>query len=176
MDATQAFPFPNASFDYVFSEHMIEHVSYDAGVRMLIESFRVLRPGGKVRISTPPLEFLIDTWMAERNGTLTAAQQQCIDYNMRRKGNGVMEHPNACFLLNYFMRMDYPDPRGHIFLYDDRTLRVAMTTAGFVNIEPFRIKESRDSHLQGLEKDERLPAGMLQLNTFTLEGTKPVSA
>ena len=29
MDATQPFPFAEAVFDYVFSEHMIEHVSLE---------------------------------------------------------------------------------------------------------------------------------------------------
>ena len=34
MDATKPFPFEDASFDYVFSEHMIEHVVYDDGVKL----------------------------------------------------------------------------------------------------------------------------------------------
>ena len=60
LDATQRFPLGNDEFDYIFSEHMIEHVSYLQGLQMLIDCFRILRTNGKVRISTPDLSFLID--------------------------------------------------------------------------------------------------------------------
>src|SRR5688500_2440993 len=52
LDATEAFPFPDEQFTYVFSEHMIEHVPFGDGAAMLAESYRVLRRGGKIRIST----------------------------------------------------------------------------------------------------------------------------
>ena len=39
---------------------MIEHLKYSDGQNMLKESFRVLKPKGKIRISTPDLQFLID--------------------------------------------------------------------------------------------------------------------
>jgi hypothetical protein len=48
LDATAPLPLPDASLDYVFSEHMIEHLSSADGMRMLRECHRVLRPGGKV--------------------------------------------------------------------------------------------------------------------------------
>jgi predicted SAM-dependent methyltransferase len=49
-------------FDYVFSEHMIEHVSYAEGLLMLRECLRVLKPGGRIRIATPSLEVLLDLY------------------------------------------------------------------------------------------------------------------
>ena len=60
LDATKPFPLPAESFDYVFSEHMIEHITYHDGLTMLKESRRVLKPGGRIRISTPDLKFLIE--------------------------------------------------------------------------------------------------------------------
>ncbi len=59
LDASRPFPIPSDSFDLIFSEHMIEHVPLGAAFNMLQECGRVLRPGGLVRISTPPLEYLI---------------------------------------------------------------------------------------------------------------------
>ena len=58
-DATGRFPFADATFDYVFSEHMIEHVPYEGALSMLRECRRVLKPGGRARISTPDLRFLV---------------------------------------------------------------------------------------------------------------------
>lgn len=58
MDAAQPFPFADDSFDYVFSEHLFEHLDYASGRRMLAEVFRVLRPGGVLRLTTPDFRFL----------------------------------------------------------------------------------------------------------------------
>src|ERR1700761_2617137 len=52
MDATQPFPLPDAAFDFIYSEHMIEHIPYADGRRMVRECFRVLKPEGVLRIST----------------------------------------------------------------------------------------------------------------------------
>ena len=40
LDARARFPFKDSEFSYVFSEHMIEHISYSDGLRMLTECYR----------------------------------------------------------------------------------------------------------------------------------------
>lgn len=59
LDVTKRFPFPDGSFDFAFSEHMIEHISYTDARTMISECFRVLKPGGVLRLSTPDFRFLI---------------------------------------------------------------------------------------------------------------------
>src|ERR1700722_19366813 len=46
LDATKRFPFEDNVFDYVFSEHMIEHIGFNEGCNMLSETHRVLKPNG----------------------------------------------------------------------------------------------------------------------------------
>lgn len=46
-----ALPFPDASFDVLIASHIIEHL--EAPERLLMESLRVLRPGGVLRLSCP---------------------------------------------------------------------------------------------------------------------------
>ena len=43
LDVKQRFPFQNETFNYIFTEHVIEHLSYGDGVKMLSELFRVLK-------------------------------------------------------------------------------------------------------------------------------------
>lgn len=50
------FPFPDATFDLVYSSHVLEHFTPSEGAFLLRESRRVLRPGGVVRIVVPDLE------------------------------------------------------------------------------------------------------------------------
>lgn len=45
------FPYPDDSFDFVFSKSVVEHLRHPE--RLLAESLRVLRPGGRVIIMTP---------------------------------------------------------------------------------------------------------------------------
>jgi predicted SAM-dependent methyltransferase len=67
VDLTERLPFEDACFNYIFSEHVIEHLSYSQGLGMLSECHRVLRSGGRIRISTPDLAFLVDLYAAEKS-------------------------------------------------------------------------------------------------------------
>ncbi len=52
-------PFPDASFDFAFSEHFLEHLFFDEAAGVLKEVFRVLRPGGAVRTAVPDSELRV---------------------------------------------------------------------------------------------------------------------
>jgi predicted SAM-dependent methyltransferase len=56
MNATSRFPFPDNSFDVIYSEHVIEHIHTDKIPFFLSEARRVLKPGGLFRVTTPDLE------------------------------------------------------------------------------------------------------------------------
>ena len=164
LDATKAFPLPPDSFDYIFSEHIIEHVSYNDGLAMLKESFRILKPGGKVRISTPDLKFLIDLYSEPK----TPLQNEYIQWATETftKTSEKLD----TIVINNFVR-DW----GHQFIYDPKTLKRSLEFAGFMDIERFAINQSNDPALRDLENASRMPPGFLQLESFTVEATKPRS-
>jgi SAM-dependent methyltransferase len=54
-DLRYGVPLPNASVDFVFSAHCLEHMSADDGSALMHEVARVLRPGGTVRVQVPDL-------------------------------------------------------------------------------------------------------------------------
>jgi predicted SAM-dependent methyltransferase len=162
LDATAAFPVGDAVFDYVFTEHMIEHVPYEGGLNLIKESFRVLRRGGRLRISTPDMRFLVELYAAEK----TPLQQAYIEWAAGRfVASGIA---TDTFVINNFVR-----EWGHLFIYDAKTLRHALTEAGFVDIESYPINQSDAPALRGLEHDGRMPPGFLQLETMTMEARKP---
>jgi predicted SAM-dependent methyltransferase len=50
-------PFADASFDAIYSFHAVEHLSPRVSESFLCDMYRLLRPGGICRVSTPDLEF-----------------------------------------------------------------------------------------------------------------------
>lgn len=57
MNVTKRLPMPDESVDVVYSEEVIEHIDRQSGCRMLAECFRVLKPGGTLRLTTPSLDY-----------------------------------------------------------------------------------------------------------------------
>jgi len=55
-DLTKPLPFEGESFDHVNSYHIFEHLSLKEGHAHTAELFRVMKPGGILRISVPDLE------------------------------------------------------------------------------------------------------------------------
>lgn len=58
LDASEKFPFDNDVFQFVFSEHLIEHLHFEDVINLLKKSYRTLKIGGVLRIATPDLDFL----------------------------------------------------------------------------------------------------------------------
>lgn len=57
VNITKPLPFPDATFQYIYSEEVIEHVSREHAKHLLLECYRILMPGGRIRLTTPSLDF-----------------------------------------------------------------------------------------------------------------------
>lgn len=55
-DIRRALPYADRTFDGVFLLHVLEHLTPQEGELLLREVYRVLKPLGLVRVSTPDLE------------------------------------------------------------------------------------------------------------------------
>lgn len=163
LDATKRFPFEDGSFDFIYSEHMIEHVPWPSARHMLEESFRVLKPGGRIRIATPDLAFL--------TGLLASAPSALQKAYLLHNASTLTPwapYPGAVFVVNYFVRA-----WGHQFIFDDESLRKTLELVGFVNVAKWPLLESPHPEFTGLAAVNRMPEGFLDLETMVVEGTKP---
>lgn len=151
------------SFDYVFSEHMIEHIPYTGGVNMLREIYRILRPGGKLRISTPDMQFLVRLLSGETS-ELESAYVDWVTNEFAPFAH--TSHKNIFVVNNFFYNF------GHTFIYDKTLLKDLLSDAGFSVIKEVEISKSDDTELNGLENEAKLPDGFLRLESMIFEATK----
>ena len=155
VDAKYPLPFDSCTFDYVFTEHLIEHLTFDHGARMLEECRRILRPGGMLRVATPDLEALVGLYAPHKTET-QLRYLRWIAKNFLPASGG----PDEVFVINNAFH-NY----GHKFLYDFSSLRYSLEKAGFVSVTRCVPGESGDGALRGIESHGR-DVGDEEMNCF----------
>lgn len=166
LDATKPFPFKDSTFDYVFSEHLIEHLTYSEGLFMLRECYRVLKPGGRIRIATPDLETLIGLYAQEKSELQQRYINWIVDIFLTEIGIY-----RESFVINAAFRRF-----GHQFIYDHGTLESAMEEVGFVDVISYAPGETDDEAFRGIESHGRAigDEDINRFETMVLEARHPL--
>ncbi len=143
VDIRWPLPFPTGYLKCIYSEHVLEHVSYETGVRFLREARRVLAPGGVIRIAMPDLDDLIDGY--------------CVDW----KRFDWVQWPEHAFIKTRAQMINIAFRWwGHKHLYNREELERALAEAGFARIRFVDTGTSEHPDLRNLEtrRDSRLVA------------------
>lgn len=141
LDATEPLPFPSHSFDFIFSEHMIEHIPLASGLKFLAECRRVLKPSGILRIATPNLRNILALG-SNHDPRVTMYLEWAAKFSALPTS-----FPLDTMVINNFFRA-----WGHQFLYDPETLTTALQQASFRDITRAQVGLSGHFPLQGLER------------------------
>ena len=70
MDATATFTFDDNQFEYINCEDFLEHFDQKDGLSICAECFRVLKPGGVLRISTPGFDTILKSLELQKRETI----------------------------------------------------------------------------------------------------------
>ena len=62
-DLLKGINFPDNTFSVVYHSQFIEHLNYDQGFSFMQECYRVLQPGGIIRVVTPDLENTVRNYL-----------------------------------------------------------------------------------------------------------------
>jgi len=161
MDATRPFPFADGTFDYVFTEHMIEHIPFEAAIWMLRECHRVLKSGGIIRVTTPNLAAIVGLY----GNNQTQRQQDYLHWFCQ---TFLPDRPiTPANAINAMFRQ-----WGHQFVYDEGTLSSALSVAGFAGACRYELMQSGHQELTNLENVGRYPAGLLDFESIALEARR----
>ena len=182
LDAVLPWPQEFNRVDYIFSEHMIEHFDFVDAINILINCFKSLNPGGKIRITTPDIQHLIDIF-SNRHGE----EYNHIDTKLKPWFSSLyypVDQPLGTVFntdtlpvhyLNWYVRQDR-----HLFIHSKETLKSIMTLAGFIDLKEYSICDSYYPEFRNLEFIGRvidnygtIGKEMLQKESMTIEGIKP---
>jgi predicted SAM-dependent methyltransferase len=144
-DASRGLPFLNAT--HVFAEHFIEHLRYDDGLAFLRECRRVLSDEGRVRLSTPNLDWVIRACYRQQWADDAEAIYDCMSANRAFRG------------------------WGHQYVYNAAALTMLLREAGFATVERFGYGQSNDPVLANLERHEQYPDSPELPHILIVEGS-----
>ena len=141
IDVRDGLPFDSDTVDYIYNEHLLEHLTYEEGGNILREFSRCLKIGGVLRMAMPDLDYAVEKYSADwRNQNwLSYPEYDFITTRGR--------------MLNTFVRA-----WGHKYLYNEEDLSNQLAGAGFGQVARCEWGRSTHAELAGLEwqKDSRL--------------------
>lgn len=114
-DLRRALPFQDGTFEHVYCSHVLEHFSYPDLRKLLLEVFRVLRPGGMFFIAVPNAALYIDSYLGNHEPS-----------DLTRFAPAVISN-RPMDTLNYIFYMD----NQHRFMFDEDNLIYHCKEAGF---------------------------------------------
>lgn len=160
VDLRKPLPLPPASFDRIFSEHVIEHVSWEDGVRFVRECWRVLKPGGRLHLETPDLRYYAGLY----DPVLDDARKEVVRSDCDSHGSPVAR--SACFTINHICHSYY-----HKFIYDEDYLGELLRQPGFTKITRLPDRGSEDRYFH--ERSGRVVCDDMRCNLI-MEAEKPL--
>ena len=131
-DATKPIPLSSLSLKGVFSEHCIEHLPLAGADHLYGEVFRLLGPGGTLRIIVPDGEFYARRYVDLKDGNTTAR----FPHDEADEFHGIRTPMMSVNRIFYLWE--------HRFIYDFETLRSLLEWHGFTDVRLESYRNGRD--------------------------------
>lgn len=137
-DLNNPLPFQDSSIDFIFNEHLIEHLSVEESRRVIKDFMRILKKKGVLRIAMPDLEDIVDLYM---------------DPNWKKRP--VIKNHDLEFVKTKaeIVNMSF-SWWGHKWLYDWDELTRRLKESGCQTFTRCKAKESSFKELKDLETRE----------------------
>ena len=143
VNACSKIPEAHGSVEVIYSSHMLEHLDREKAAKFLREAFRVLAPGGIIRIAVPDISYHVNNYLTHRD-----ANRFIEDTFLTRPG-----HKNLFEKLIYLLIGD----RHHLWMYDGPSLCKLLVGSGFSDAKELAEGTTRIADPGALDLRERSP-------------------
>lgn len=136
LDITRPWKCEDDYWDGIFTQHVLEHVTYSEAVFVLQECFRTLKPGCWIRISVPGIRKYVDF------------------YEGRNSGGFFSQFPHRALAISFFTQMHY-----HKSAWDGDLMTNVLRDIGFRNVREVEHGQGTDARLikdQDVKAEESL--------------------
>jgi predicted SAM-dependent methyltransferase len=153
-DITKGIPLSDNSIQGIYTEHCLEHITFESCQDAINAFYRILKPSGSVRIIVPDAELYINLYVESKCGKTvnfpyTTEQDIESGYTPLMAVNRVFRN------------------HGHLFAYDHDTLSMMLMKAGFINI-------TKEVYMEGRCKELLLDSESRKIESLYIEAEKPV--
>ncbi|MGW0772822.1 class I SAM-dependent methyltransferase [Streptomyces sp. NPDC002835] len=139
LDATEHWPVPTSSVSHIYADNVIEHLRMQRNRRLFREAYRALVPGGRIRLATPDIEYLVERYTKRDDET------------RRLIALSNMKNYEAHYPVD-LLRVAFQECGHHIgYLWDFQALRDELSLAGFADVRRFKPGHSDDPNLRDME-------------------------
>jgi predicted SAM-dependent methyltransferase len=152
------------SIDGIFSEHTLEHLTYDQNRKLLAECFRVLKPGTKIRVIVPDVSVFIEAYSSKNQAWFKEWERLIFTESAdSERAERKLASP-MCAIS--FITQEY----FHQSSWDFETMSYFLKEAGFISIEKCEFRKGSEKNLlQDLDHLDR------KLVSLYVEATKPLN-
>jgi predicted SAM-dependent methyltransferase len=154
-DITKGIPFKDNQFFGVYTEHCLEHLSYQQVKFVLAEIFRLLQSGTIVRIVVPNAALYLEVYCQQIRG-------ENVQFPYGQTAHNISD-PNitAMMVVNSIFR-----GHGHLYAYDYETLKVLLESQGFIDVK-------QQTFRQGIKNDLLVDSEWRACESLYVEAIKP---
>jgi predicted SAM-dependent methyltransferase len=171
LDAGQSFPAETETFDFIYSEHLFEHLNVEQQINMLNEGYRILKKGGIMRIAMPNLEFLYNIY-SNPNAPVNedyvnhyVSSHSCLRSVFELVDN---KEEHYIYVINNFFKA-----WGHQMIHDFSSIQKLALQCNYKVVRRCKVGESEISFLQNIERHgTAIPERINLLETMVVEVIK----
>jgi predicted SAM-dependent methyltransferase len=110
-DLRKGIPYEDDFFDVVYHSHILEHFTKDEALRFIKECYRVLIPGGTIRVAVPDLEAICKEYLNNLNKALNSEHEAALDYDwiLLEMFDQVTRNESGGEMAKYLSRKEIPN-------------------------------------------------------------------
>jgi len=170
-DVTDGLPFTSASVENIYTSHFIEHINFTEGKEFIGECYRVLKPGGILRIICPDIDIWIDKLYNQDDSKFFEGYKKALNVDTW-ENELYREYDNITTPIELFNSMIFN--WGHRWMWNFKSIQDLLNFHGFERVRKLALGEGDLFQLSTIENSlGEHKVKLRDLESLYVEAVKP---